>query len=168
MGEPQRIVGFNPGPTKSGWCVAELALADRGMVRFIRGGQCRSIHEEFCRIIEAARPGPLHPLLLVGVEQPEGFIHQHARGAQLLETARVAGEIAGLARLSGYRVAQLPAGKWRHALAGKNNASDALVARACAMFVRGMPKKSNSHVRDALGLAVVVLRNPGIAKGMAA
>jgi hypothetical protein len=169
MGEFIRVVAFDPGPVWCGFAIAELSAAYRGMVRYGDGGRCQSTMEAVRHVLEAALPPPNSAArLIVAVEQPEGFIHQHARGPQILETARVGGEIGRQAELLGLEVARLPASRWRHALVAKNNASDALIKRACQMFVIGLPVRTNNHVRDALGLAIVALRNPSLATKAAA
>jgi Holliday junction resolvasome RuvABC endonuclease subunit len=153
-----RVVAWDPGPRWSGWCLAEMTAASRGRPVFVDGGKVRSIPEEIHRIIGRAGAGSV-----VGVETPTGYVHQHARGAALLETARVAGEIVGAARYCGHHVVEMAASSWRRALCGNGSAPDCTIARAVAMLATGLPVRTNVHLRDALGLAIVVFRHPAIA-----
>jgi Holliday junction resolvasome RuvABC endonuclease subunit len=141
------VVGVDPGPTRSAWSAIESRCAGRW--QFVRCGMAESNAEAFRDVLA----------LTVGCdfafETPSGYIHEHARGAALLATARVAGELVAVAQSCHRRVVEMSASKWRQGLTGKSNASDALIKKAVELYVDGLPKRSNAHVRDAIGVAIV-------------
>jgi Holliday junction resolvasome RuvABC endonuclease subunit len=96
-----------------------------------------------------------HQPAVVAVEVPDGFVHAKYRGPTLLATARVAGGLAWLAEGETLRVIELPAAAWRQTLVGRPHAKDAVIKLAVERLVTGLPARTNVHVRDALGLAIV-------------
>jgi Holliday junction resolvasome RuvABC endonuclease subunit len=153
-------LAFDPGPKSCGFAVANLTPEMRGRPTFLRGGKVDSAFDSIrCLLDENSNVD------IVAVETPAGFIHEHARGAQLLETRGVAGRIDTIARMRSHNVVEMTAGEWRRQLTGKANASDAVIKRAVTMFAYGLPKRTNAHMRDALGLAIVVLRKPSVPLG---
>jgi len=140
--------------------MAELTPPMRGIPVFMNGGKVPSVHAELLKMIDGAPEKAT-----IAVESPSGYIHEHARGAQLLETRGVADRIATIATMRGRGVVDMPAVEWRRHLTGRSNASNPLIKRACTLFVFGLPnqtgvgrKRLNAHVWDALGLAVIALR----------
>jgi Holliday junction resolvasome RuvABC endonuclease subunit len=176
------VLGIDPGPMKFGWCLARRLANSMGRVEFLRGGygpspgeggfvgassavfelleQSRSV-DAFEDAVAIEVPTELHP---GGIDRAAMV----ARSKQLLATAKVAERLASMARLRGLGVAEMRATDWRRAFCGRGNPSNAEIAAACAVNVVGMPKRSNAHVRDALGLACVVLWNPSLARKGAA
>jgi Holliday junction resolvasome RuvABC endonuclease subunit len=161
LAAPQIIIAFDPGSKKTGLAVLEGPIDRQARPKFQWGGHVPNdgaMRElRLLATIRAAYP-------IVAVESPSGFIHQHARGAQLLETAKVAGELVGLAKSLGLRVVEMPRQDWARALCGKGirgSPGDRHVKRAVEMFVSNLPKRSSTHVRDAIGLAVVTIWNQG-------
>ncbi len=155
-------IGFDPGPT---WCGVASASLWGARLHFEWGERIRS-HEPDV----AAAIARVSTSALVAVETPEGFVHQHARGAQLLRTAAIAGSIATLARATGRAVLPLSAQAVRRALCGRGvrgTPGDAHVKRALSVLVVGMPARSSTHVRDALAAAVVALLNANKIAGVA-
>ena len=150
-------LAFDPGPKTCGFALAKLKPEMRGRPMFIGGGKVDSDHETISICLRDHRE-----VDIVAVETPAGYVHEHARGAQLLETRGEASMIAAIARVIGLLVVEMTAGEWRRQLTGKSNASDAVIARACAMLASGLPKRSSVHTRDALGLAIVSLTRPKI------
>lgn len=168
------VLGLDPGPFKTGFAIARREPRSTGRVLLLRGGWTASpgpgptpsgaafeaFDEERGRedaVVAIEVPTALHPR--VGAS-PANMI---ARSKQLLATARVAERLANMARLRGLVLAELRATDWRRAFCGKGNASDADIARACRVNVTGLALRSNAHMRDALGLACVVLWNPELA-----
>lgn len=90
-----------------------------------------------------------HRPSLVVIEAPKGYGYSNARVANLLDAARIGGELAGIARSFGVEVIETHAQETRRALCGKGNASDKLVADVVRMRIHDWPKRSNCHARDA-------------------
>ena len=72
----------------------------------------------------------------------------------LQDMAQVAGLIYGMATSMGFDVVWMPATKWRRIVCGKATATDAEVKHMVTMLVEGLPAKTNTHVRDAVGCAL--------------
>lgn len=144
------VLAFDPGPTSTGFAVvATVAVGNVRRHTYVDGGQCSSTPEGFAAVLEA------FPGVRVAIEQVAGYAYEQARSAQLIATARVGGLLEGLARSDGRAVQTIAAGQWRKSLCGRSSADDATIKRAVGVFVVGLPKRTNVHVRDALGLAVV-------------
>lgn len=161
--ERRRVLAFDPGPTTS-WFAVALA-GQGGMALFGGAGPVATsdgsrlealLDDEAVRtpggLVAVEIPGALHPR--AGASPANLF----ARSKQLLETARAAQKIVDAAGARGLVPVEMTAGQWRHALARKNNANDALIKRAVTMFSIGLPQRTSAHVRDAFGLAIVALR----------
>lgn len=154
-------LGLDPGPTKTAWSLIEMG--PNGMAHYVGSGMLLSTDPDAFR---AKLAGAASVGALVAVELPTALhpragadpANLFARSKQLLATMKVGASIATEARSAGLEVVELSAGQWRHALTGKNNASNPLIERAVRMFTTGFPTKSNEHVRDALGLAIVAAR----------
>lgn len=144
------VIGVDPGPKKCGWAVIWYERSAASTARYVTGGMVESHVNAFATTLFGANANAV-----VAVETPSGYVHEHARGAQLLATARVAGELVGVAKANGRHVIELSPETWRRALTGKTTASDATIKRAVGFHVTEMPKRSNSHTRDAIGVAIV-------------
>lgn len=151
----RRVIAFDPGPTTCGYAIAEHGRDAGNRVRFLAGGEVSS---------DAAMLGQTlgcgAGVDAVCVETPAGYVYEKFRGPTLIETARVAERIAILAGVRGTRVVQMSAAQWRKALCSKANADDKRIKRAVQMVTTDLPSRTNEHLRDALGLAIVVLWNP--------
>lgn len=79
-----------------------------------------------------------------------------ARG--LIAASEQAGMLLGWAQALGVPVLRVSAHDWRKAIIGKRNASDAEIKAALPRVVIDVPERSNSHVRDAIGVATWGLR----------
>ena len=147
-----RILGFDPGPTTTAWTPIEVE--GQRVRRWLDHGVVRH-PVEIADQLHRQLPGTL-----IAVETPSGYVFEHARGRALLDTARVAGEIFGIATSLGWRVERLSAQEWRKAVVGRANASDGHVRGALAVLIRNMPR-TNNHQRDAAGCALAVAMKLG-------
>ena len=104
----------------------------------------------------------LTPDVVVCIERPAAALHIHdegraaarAKASHLIMTARVAGFIAGVALYRGLQVIELAPERWRSIVVGSPHPQDSDVKRAVRVLVPTWPEKSNSHVRDAAGVAL--------------
>ncbi len=157
-----RVLAFDPGEHSTGWCLLESAIT-RGFARYLDGGNVESTKSAFRTLIATIEP----TRTICAIEAPSGHIHEHVRGAALLATARVAGWIGGIAFSQEAKTIEVSASKWRLAICGKTNPSDAIVKLAVSRYTVGMPARSNAHVRDALGCGIVAMWNHLEAKASA-
>lgn len=160
------ILACDPGPTLTGWALVEPT--PRGRVRYMDGGKFTSKPAQFFDLLARIRDGRGIILDVVAVEAPEGYVHEHKRGKDLLATSNRAGGFAwSIAALqwSGTgtvakktEIYEFSATQWREHIFGhgRGNPKDAdtLVTKACAMFVDDLPKVTNEHVRDAIGASI--------------
>lgn len=154
-------LGFDPGSTDCGFALASRQDAGRRELAYIAGGKVSS-HPHALAALPAFDVLPKGAT--VAIETPKGGIYGKARGPALLETTRVAGDIAGMVRGRGYGVFALTAAEARRALCGRRpgrggSFGDADVSRALRLLVPNLPRVS-VHVRDALLVAVLSLLNP--------
>lgn len=158
-----RAISIDPGSTEISWALLEdIAGAQIGRARLIGCGTRPATIAGLRDIVTGACPR----IDVLAVERPKGYIHEHARGAALLDTANVAGGIAWVAPLLGIaRVVEMSKAEWTPKLVGiprvrgkfAGQAGDVAVNAALPRWVEGLPKRSNQDVRDAIGLGVVVL-----------
>lgn len=170
-----RFVAIDPGPDVSAFAIVEPVDAKTSRARFIDGGLFDSTHESIESFLKA------HAGAQLAVEVIAGYVHEHARGAQLLLTSAIAERIVTIARTLGFTPTTMPAAEWRGIFAGSRVASDPRVRKACELWVANMPKlpartilatkKVSSvhvHVRDATGFAVAAMwvaeRNAALAR----
>ena len=147
------VVGTDPGTSSTGW--ARVTVEGGGrlpvVVTYVDAGNVES------------KPSTLAPLLrgadIVGVECLEGIAYPQRNAGivtHLIASAEVAGIILGIACARGMRTMRMPAKTWRGLVCRKPNASDAVVKNVVLRIVRGLPKTTNVHQRDALGVALGV------------
>lgn len=156
------ILAIDPGPSVCGWAVIHVERG--GMCSFSAAGMEDSGPGAFrAQLYSAARVGAL-----VAIEIPVAMhprpgaspANLFARSKQLLATRDVATRLATEARHLALDVVELSAGQWRHALTRKNNASNALIKQAVSMLCKGLPRRTNAHTRDSVGLAIVASWRP--------
>ena len=138
------IFAIDPGPREHGWCLVEILPGERPS--WHSAGKAIDVTPMF------AAPD----LAAVLVERPSGYVHEHARGAALLDTAYQAGLLVGLASAASegrHTVQDMPPEQWRVAVTGLRSPSDAQVKAALGRLL-DLPARSNAHERDACGLAV--------------
>jgi hypothetical protein len=150
------VLGFDPGAT-IGW--AEVGTGPR----FINGGSTRDLSLALSRIREwsgfflSAKKDLPDPQFMVAVESVskvyprERFTSKMATALLLAE--RQAGEIVATARACGFDVLEVSAAQWRRSLLGAGRATDRVIAQRLPLIVNDMPKRTNAHVRDAVGVA---------------
>ena len=146
-----RILGIDPGPKQCGF--ASLYLDD-GNVRFGSVDIVQSNHLDVARWM-----GSLFSWDIVAIERPRGIAFNAKGGGvvpALMDTAFVAGLCAGIA--GNRTVVTATANEWRKAIVGKAAATDAQVKVAISRLVKGWPTRSNSHHRDAAGIACFAAR----------
>lgn len=147
------VLGLDPGVTRHGWALLNMPKAGRG--RMLAGGHVltEKVPERFQSIGEwyECTMGHVPWIELVGIETPDGYVHEHKRGAALLATAVEAGK---LIERAGRMAVVLSAAQVRKSLAKNPAASDEAVASALGVFL-DMPKRSNVHARDAAAVALV-------------
>lgn len=146
----RRVLGLDPGSTFTGWAVLREGETRRQKPTFLRGG--RVANEGLWDLLRDCERDTL-----IAIESPAGHIFSPARGAQLLATKGVASEIAGAAKALGFKVWEKPCAHVRKVLCQRATAGDRVVKTALPVFVDGLPKRSNSHVRDAIAVAAVAL-----------
>jgi Holliday junction resolvasome RuvABC endonuclease subunit len=150
MGDRQ-LLALDPGPSFTGWASVSL---DGPRVTFAAGGKIESVPGEIGQLFLEHAPD------VVAIESPSGFIFGKSQGEiqgrakQLMATAKVAGVLEGLAIARRVRVVTCTCAEWRKLTCGKAAATDHDVEDLVTRTVLGMPKRTNVHVRDALGLAI--------------
>jgi Holliday junction resolvasome RuvABC endonuclease subunit len=154
------LAAFDPGSTRTGWSRLYVhGGAGTGApitCAFLDGGHVVNDLGVIGACIGNAE--------LVAIERVRGVAYG-PKGAgivpHLIEASYACGGIAWLARSLGRRVLELTARDWRGVVLNKPHASDAEVKEAIARLVRGLPKRTNAHVRDAVGvgLGAAWLRN---------
>lgn len=150
-----RILALDPGPTSTGYALVQGGLTPR--VRFIEGGQIDSSCSTFLDLVR-----DLGGITAVAVERPAGYVYDPVRGKHVVATSNVAGGLAWAAQSLGLAVYEIPAGGVRKTLLGKTRLGfkqakgdmDRAVKDALPLFVDALPARSNSHVRDAIAVAV--------------
>ncbi len=83
---------------------------------------------------------------------PRGMVSAEL-ASQLANAKELGGAAAAIARFLGYRVTPVTPEEWRKALCGDSHADEKKVKAAIITNIRGWPKSSNAHERDAAGVA---------------
>lgn len=141
-----QILGIDPGTKKTG--VTELRF-DGSHFHYVWSGHVKNddVH---------LRISSVH---LVGIEAPGGSMFGGgARSANVVRSSYWAGWFACIANGRGCRIVEATANEWRKAIVGRANAKDALIKSKVVPLIVGWPKASNSHVRDAAGMAMYAAR----------
>jgi len=147
------IHAFDPGTSKTGWASVDVRGGGRLPITttYLGGDHVPSRHGDI--------RGLLHVADVVAVEKLEGIAFPTKGGgvvASLIASSNVAGGIAWSAATLGIRVVEMSAREWRRLVCRNPSASDAQVKEAVERLVHGLPKRTNCHVRDAVGLALAV------------
>lgn len=143
------ILGIDPGVSGGhhGWALLDATPGQRP--RFLAGG-----HDPAPTVLlQIDRLGVGDQ---VAIETPAGYVWRYERGAALLAMAEAAGYFRGRAEARGLRAASPSAQDWRRGLCQDPSASDEQIARAVTYHVDQLPTRSTPHLRDALGMALVV------------
>ena len=140
------IVGIDPGTKKT------------GMVELCFDGS--RFHYMWCdHVLNESVHSLIQTSHLVAIEAPGGSMFGGgARSANVVRASYWAGWFACIANSRGCRVVEATANEWRKAIVGRANAKDALIKSKVVPAIVGWPKVSNSHVRDAAGMAMFAAR----------
>lgn len=141
------FLGFDPGPRHTYW--ARVVVRSNGC-KYITGGRIYSDVGSIALVLAKADPR------MIGIEEVGNFIKPEAK-IQLKDTAKVVGLIEGVAGAMGYKSMLIPANgsvSWRKVLTGNANAGDLLVGET-VIATENFPQRSNNHLRDATGIALV-------------
>jgi Holliday junction resolvasome RuvABC endonuclease subunit len=160
-------LGFDLGSRESSWGLVEAkGVGQSCSITFLAKGTCDSTEAGFTKLFDSLS----YPPDVIGIEAltPEdepksgyafGATSQRGGGQSvvrhLMLTNRVNGELVVLARRRA-RVVEFTAGKVRGMVVGKHNAKNPLVEEGVKRYVRGLPRQTSNHVRDALLLCVAV------------
>ena len=146
-------LGLDPGPTRNGWALLDFTIP-KSPVWFDHG-----VTEDVNLLCTAlARKWSID---LVAIEQARA-LHNPLANVQAMATAWAGGEAAGIFKRAGFEVVALGVDFWRMAFVGHSRKGDNVdhkVEIALRQFVRGMPERTNVHVRDAAGVACVGARD---------
>lgn len=139
------ILGIDPGAT--------IGFATLRGDLWIGDGTTRDV-QALCEHIA----NPDEPIDLVVVESVKQ-VYPRARFSSKMATAlllaeRQVGEIVATARNAGLDVLEVSAAQWRSAIVGNKAATDAAIKAVVSKRVKDFPKRSNAHVRDAMGCAL--------------
>ncbi len=149
-----RVLGVDPGPRRHGWALLELAPGEQP--HWI--GQGHSGSGSILAVAHTLSPGD-H----VVIERPQGYVHEHKRGADLIETTWEAAKLFGRLAERGAIVHALGPEAWRQSVVGKRTPSDSEVRRALRLQVLFPPgARTNSHHRDAGGVALAGATHLGL------
>jgi Holliday junction resolvasome RuvABC endonuclease subunit len=150
--DPVVILGIDPGPTSCGWAIVETRGGGGGVpstCRFVAGGKREPAVDLLWPMMRSTH--------VVAIERPRGYgagDGQAVRMGPLMDTSYVAGMCFALAWMEDRQVIEMRAADWRRMICGKGAASDAAVKTSVEKLVAGMPKRSNTHLRDAVGIAL--------------
>lgn len=149
------ILGLDPGSSSTGWALVDTrGGAGRPIITtYLDAGAVASTAEMVAGLLSMYSPDA------VAVEKLEGIAYA-SKGpgivAGLVSSAHAAGVIVGVASALGHHVEQLTARDWRRLVLGQPAATDQQIARVIPTLVRGWPKRSNVHERDAGGVALAI------------
>jgi Holliday junction resolvasome RuvABC endonuclease subunit len=151
------VVGFDPSTEGTAWAMLDIQPKSRKYLDCGRARDDEAIVDFFDRFV-----GYGFPTILVAVETPGHALHIHhegipaarARASCLIATARVAGFISGRASARGLLVYEVTPERWRSLVIGLPSPQDVAIKAAITRLVVEWPAKSNSHVRDAAGVAL--------------
>lgn len=150
------VLGLDPGAT-TGWARVLLEYGKRPKVLdcgTFRAPTARVGGESFAAVLKKEEPCTVFAVeTLAGIAFPTkggGIVGSLIAAAKVEERLRCYAE-----RFPHGGVHDLTAHQWRQALCGKRAATSHQIADALALRVQ-MPKRTNEHVRDAIGIAVAL------------
>lgn len=148
------VLGIDPGQRVNGWALLDFSISTSPV--WFDGGTFGDVEHFFAELI-----GLGHTLSLVAVEQAVAM-HNPLANVQAMGTAWAGGVAFGMAKGLGFHVKRFGVNQWRQAFVGhskKGDNVDAKIKAALFAFVRGMPPRTNVHMRDAAGVACVGARD---------
>ena len=146
------IAGVDPGAT-IGWAVVVIPR------HWLAGGTVRRELADVASCGSTREPREAVDALLghgverAYVERARGGAYGLARVGPLLDSAWLGGWLASELGREVPLTVGVPAGDWRTVVCGRPSASDAMIADALASWAR-LPRRTNAHVRDAIGCAI--------------
>jgi Holliday junction resolvasome RuvABC endonuclease subunit len=147
------VLGIDPGPKRNGWALLNFSI--RSSPVWFDGGTFAHADRFFAELL-----GQGHVVDLVVVERAVA-LHNPLANVQAMGTAWAGGVAYGVALGLGLNVRALGVTQWRRALVGRFMPGEKVDARVDAVLwrtVRGMPARTNVHMRDAAGVACVGAR----------
>jgi len=144
-----RVLGVDPGSSHVGMTVLDIGDSPTSWV-----SQETMRPEEFTPATFSTYKSGCD-VYMVAIEAPVGRTGPWV--GPVVQTALIAGEIFGICKTLGMRPQYVLCKDWRKMLCGKGNASDAEVKEALSREVC-LPVRTNAHVRDAAGVALVAGR----------
>lgn len=145
------VLGIDPGATIG---LALIEVPARGRPRWVWHGDTRDHDDPVAWAMDASAIVPQ----AIAIEELDGYVYEQARGAALIKTARLEGRIVVQVTALGFTPVGMSRAQWRRAICGNGQANDARVKAALSLQVLDMPKRTNAHVRDAAGVAIVGAR----------
>lgn len=157
------ILGVDVGSAQSGWAL--LASTGRqSRARFVAGGMVASDDVSILTLLrDRAKPVDGMPEVVVAIEEPAQQFGEHRGSKHLLASRGVAGAVGMAATMLGCVVVRMSVQQVRNAMCrgGRGTPGDMAVKYAVRQYVTELPKQTNTHVRDAILVACVVLFNRG-------
>jgi len=158
------VLGIDPGARASGWALLDFSILMAPV--WIGAGTTDDVAELF-ELRHFVRMAIEHfdarRNLLVVVEEARGRVYaERGGGAHLIASSWAGGDAHGFARGRGYPTIKLGVNEWRTAFVGHSKRGDNVdhkVEASLRAFVRGMPTRTNVHMRDAAGVACVGARD---------
>lgn len=166
------VIAIDPGQSELGWA---FLRGDGARARYVSSGKAEATAAGFARLILNAGAafydaGFVGGITLVAIERPRGAIFQKFRAGPLLDTAYVAGVIAGICAERGIATVEMMASEVRKLLVGRSRGGkvkgggqmkkgdlDDMVAEAVFGNLIGAPRSSSVDSRDALALGIVAI-----------
>lgn len=151
------VLGIDPGATIG---LALLEVPAVGRPKWLWHGDTRRVQRAIASAMDdaIASLGVRVPVDAIAVEEVRGYVYEKQRGAELFKTSQREGRLIEQAESCGFDPIMVSRADWRKALCGNGSADDAKVKRALTMQVVNMPTRTNAHVRDAAGVAIVGAR----------
>jgi Holliday junction resolvasome RuvABC endonuclease subunit len=146
MGNKISVLGVDPGSRRTGLTV--LLLEDN-MATWV---DAQTLEPDQIRPDLFSQYRLNHDVSAVFIEKPEGRNGPAVK--HIPPTALIAGEVGGMCRTLGLPVAYLLAREWRKPLCGRGSAKDSEIEIALSAHI-DLPKRTNAHVRDAAGVALI-------------
>lgn len=157
IGESMIVLGIDPGATVG---LALIEVPPVGRPKWLWHGDTRRVQRAIVSAMydASASLGVRVPVDAIAIEEVRGYVYEKQRGAELFKTSQREGRLIEQAESYGLAPIMVSRADWRKALCGNGSADDAKVKRALELQAVGMPKRTNAHVRDAAGVAIVGAR----------
>lgn len=143
-----RCIGIDPGSKAIVWGIVEPRA---GGLAFVAAGEIdvANIEADLVRVIQEHRPTG------GAIERPVGFSWQDFNPAPLIETAWYGGLARGILTAMGIPCHSVTMSEWRGSITRRVSPGDPVI-KAAILDILGasLPRQTNNHVRDALGVAV--------------